>query len=277
MDYDFANILFAGPCNARCPDCIGKQVDSRLNLNNLDLFPLHNLERFVGLIQQHGVRQVVFSGTTTDPQLYRHLPRLLETLRRRLGPQASFSLHTNGRLALRKLADFNRFDRVCISFPSFDPLTYRQMMGVPDPPDLAEIVRRAQVPLKRVLSLKLSCLVDGRNAPEIAAYLERCLELGIPRLVLRKLYGDPRPWSTWIDPIALGFRRVRDYRSNPVYDYRGLEVTLWDFAGTESRSLNLFSSGEISDAYLLAQAAPAAQAGPAGWQVEPVSQSLAAA
>jgi hypothetical protein len=26
MTYDFANLLFSGPCNARCPFCIGQQV-----------------------------------------------------------------------------------------------------------------------------------------------------------------------------------------------------------------------------------------------------------
>jgi len=46
--YDFANILFSSsgsqPCNARCPYCIGRQIDPRLNADNLSLYPPRNLD-----------------------------------------------------------------------------------------------------------------------------------------------------------------------------------------------------------------------------------------
>jgi len=245
MLFDFANLLFAGPCNARCPTCIGRQVDARLSVNNLSLFPPGNLEGFIAMIQEHTIRQVVFSGTTTDPQLYWHEERLLAYLRQRLGPEVEFSLHTNGRLALRKMAVLNQYDRVSISFPSFDPLTYRCMMGLPDPPELEQIVHQAQVPLK------ISCLVTEHNAGEMGFFLKRCRELGIRRIVLRKLYGDQRSWSAWLDPQVLGLKLEGEYRGNPVYDYGGMEVTLWDFERADVRSINLFSSGEISAEYHL--------------------------
>ncbi|MBN1146371.1 MAG: radical SAM protein [Anaerolineales bacterium] len=246
--FDFANILFSGPCNARCPYCIGKQVDPRLKLDNLNLYPPHNLEAFIELVQRHNVRQVVFSGVDTDPQLYRHEARLLARLRRSLGPQIRFSLHTNGRLALRRMAIFNQYDRACISFPSFDPPTYRALMGVPHPPDLVEIVRQARIPVK------VSCLVVERNAPQMAEFLARCQEIGVRRVVLRKLYGEKRPWRALLEMDGLGLVPAGRYRNNPVYDYNGMQVTLWDFLETESASINLFSSGLISEQYLLAQA-----------------------
>lgn len=249
--YDFANILFAGPCNARCPACIGKQVDARLSVNNLDVFPLHNLESFIAMIQEHGIRQVVFTGTTTDPQLYRHEGRLVDYLRQRLGEEVSFSLHTNGRLALGKIEVINLYERVCISFPSFDPFNYRRMMGVAGPPDLEAIIKRARA------AIKISCLVTEDNAHEVGIVLQRCHELGIRRMVFRKLFGDRWPWSSWIDTQSLGLRLVGEYRGNPVYGYDGMEVTLWDFDQTESRSINLFSSGEISSSYHLVKARPA--------------------
>ncbi len=246
--YDFANLLFSGPCNARCPFCIGKQVDPRLNVNNLDVYPPRNLERFIQVIDEHGIRQVVFTGTTTDPQRYRHEARLLAYLRQRLPVETRFSLHTNGRLALRKLDVLNQYDRVCISLPSFNPETYARMMGVQRPPDLPAIVRLATLPVK------VSCVVNQHNAPEIREFLERCGETGIRRVVLRKLYGDTRPWEALIPLETLGLSRQGAYRGNPVYDYQGVEVTLWDFERSESTSINLFSSGLISTAYLLAQA-----------------------
>lgn len=255
--YDFANILFAGPCNLRCPYCIGQQIDPALSQNNLTEFPLRNLERFVALIRAHSITEIVFTGTTTDPQLYRHEARLLAWLRQQLPPPliplspspkrpggfVRYSLHTNGQLALRKMDIFNQYDQVCISFPSFNPDTYQQMMGSPRVPDLAGIVRQAQVPVK------VSCVINEHNIKDLEEFLERCGAMGIKRVVLRQLYGDTRSW-----PILPRLTPVSFYRGNPVYHYHGLEVTYWRFDQTASTSLNLFSNGTISADYLLIKA-----------------------
>lgn len=251
--YDFANILFAGPCNLRCPYCIGRQVNPALNRNNLDEFPLRNLERFVELVRAYEVTELVFTGTTTDPQLYRHEARLLAWLREKLSPPqrgragegVNYSLHTNGQLALRKMEIFNQYDRVCISFPSFKADTYQQLMGSPRVPDLAEIVRQAQVPVK------ISGVINEHNHGELESFLDQCGTIGIKRVVLRQLYGDTRAW-----PLPKGLIPRSIYRGNPVYDYHGVEVTFWRFDQTASTSLNLFSDGTISDRYLLTQAEP---------------------
>ena len=115
--YDFANILFAGPCNLQCPYCIGRQLPASLKRDNLHEFPLKNLGRFVELIRRHHITEVTFTGTTTDPQLYAHETRLLAWLRENLPAEVRFSLHTNGRLALQKMEAFNLYQRVTISFP----------------------------------------------------------------------------------------------------------------------------------------------------------------
>ena len=252
--YDFANILFAGQCNARCYFCIGRQIDPRLNVNNLDEYPPRNLDRFVEMIYAHAIKQIVFTGTATDPQLYRHEARLLAHLRERLPPNTQLALHTNGRLALKKIDVLNQYDRVCISFPTFDPATYFKMMGVRGVPDLAQIVDRAQIPVK------VSCVIDEHNVHELLHFLERCHALGLKRLVLRRLYGDTRAWAvgSGLAPL-LGDRQSRpyvmlgDYHGHPVYDYSGMEVTLWNFDRCDCTSLNLFSDGTISDEYLLAK------------------------
>jgi molybdenum cofactor biosynthesis enzyme MoaA len=250
MSFDFANILFGGPCNLRCPYCIGRQVEPALTHNNLNRFPLRNLARFTDLIKFHRVSQVVFTGTTTDPLLYRHQVRLLIWLREALPPYpltngstqpVCYSLHTNGRLALPQLETFNLYDRVCISFPSFRPDTYARMTGSIHVPDLAEIVRQARAPVK------VSCIITDDNAGEIDEFLERCLDIGIKRLVFRQPYGDTRRSN-----ILAHLPQICTYRRNPVYDYHGLEVTCWNFHQTTSASLNLFSDGTISADYLLA-------------------------
>jgi molybdenum cofactor biosynthesis enzyme MoaA len=240
--YDFANILFAGPCNLRCPYCIGKQVEPALNRDNLDEFPLRNAGAFVTLLRRHHVRQVVLTGTTTDPQLYRYEAQLVQWLRGQL-PQARLSLHTNGQLALEKVDILNLYDRVSLSFPSFDPDTYEKMTGSRRVPDLRAIVRSARVPVK------VSRVIDEHNAGQADAFLACCREIGVRRVVLRQLYGDHRRWD------LLSHRSpVRTYRDNPVYDWDGMEVTWWDFGRTASTSLNLFSDGTISGEYLLAKA-----------------------
>jgi len=240
--YDFANILFAGPCNLRCPYCIGRQLDPALNQNNLNTFPLQNIDRFVYLLQQNNTAEIAFTGTTTDPQLYRHEARLLARLREQL-PQARFSLHTNGQLALRKIDVFNRYNRVSLSLPSFNSDTYRKMTGHQRLPNLPEIMRQAEVPIK------ISCVINNHNANEVAEFLERCHSLGVKRVVFRQLYGDTREWN-----ILQHLPQITTYHNNPVYNYHGIEVTMWNFHQTRSRALNLFSNGLISPHYLLTSA-----------------------
>jgi MoaA/NifB/PqqE/SkfB family radical SAM enzyme len=239
---DFANILFAGPCNRACPFCIGRQMPDAVNVNNLDLFPPRGLERFIEAVNREGIREVVFTGTTTDPQLYRHEARLLDLLRARLHSRARFSVHTNGVRALSRIDVFNRYDRACISFPSFRPGTYEKMMGSRRVPDLAAILRAATIPVK------VSCVVNEHNAAEIGGFLEECRRIGVRRLVVRRLYRETREWD-----ILGGLPVVGHFRGNPVMSHRGMEVTYWDFDESRCRSLNLFADGTLGTSYLLSE------------------------
>jgi MoaA/NifB/PqqE/SkfB family radical SAM enzyme len=234
---DFANVLFGGPCNRRCYYCIGKALPDRVNVNNLDMFPPRGLDAFVEEVNARGIREIVFTATTTDPQMYRYEVELLDLLRSRI-PGARYSVHTNGVLALRKIAAFNHYDRACISLPSFDPDVYEKHMGSRRVPDLAEILRRATIPVK------VSCVVDDHNASTVMEFLERCRVLGVRRVVLRRVFGSTRS-------LAVAAKCVGNYRGNPVYDYRGVEVTCWDFDATASTSLNLFADGSLGSEYLL--------------------------
>jgi pyruvate-formate lyase-activating enzyme len=244
--YDFANILFSGRCNARCCFCIGNQVDPSLNQANLRQFPPANLDLFIAQIWENQVRRVVLTGTNTDPQLYAFEAELLEQLRERLAPGTKISLHTNARLTLRKMELLNQYDGATLSIPSFDPATYLRLMGVPHPPDLEQILTHARVPIK------VSCLVHPYNASEMESFLRKCIEKGVKRVVLRKPYGEPRPWERLIRLEKMGWKIQGDYRGNAVYRMEDLEITLWDFEQARCSSLNLFSSGHISGDYLLA-------------------------
>ena len=258
--YDFANVLFGGPCNQRCTGCIGHLLDPRLSDDNLHEYPLRNQELFASLLHEHGIRQVVFTGTTTDPQLYDHEVRLIDWMRRQV-PGVQISLHTNGQLAMARMEILNRYDRVTISLPSFDRATCARMTGTRHMPDLAGILKSAHIPVK------VSCLVTGENAHQIGDFLARCRDMGVRRVVIRRQYVVPSQGQRRTEPLLrtrrrlkpsiqtrmrmAGCRPVAVYRGNPVYEYGGMEVTYWDFAQSTSTSLNLFSDGTISAEYLM--------------------------
>ncbi|OFW05830.1 MAG: hypothetical protein A3H96_15500 [Acidobacteria bacterium RIFCSPLOWO2_02_FULL_67_36] len=238
--YDFANILFAGPCNRACPWCIGRLLPDRVNVSNLNEYPLRGLEGFVETVNRWRIPQVTLTGTVSDPQLYAHEARLLELLRERLHPCARLALHTNGVLALRRIDIFNRYDRACISFPSFNPATYARLTGSTHVPDLAAILRRATIPVK------VSAVINEHNAGEVDEFVARCHEAGVRRLVFRTLYGDERRWS-----ILPAYPVVKWFKGNAVLDYHGMEVTRWDFDRAECRSINLFADGTLGTSYLI--------------------------
>ena len=240
--YDFANLLFAGPCNRRCPFCIGKQVPAWANRPNLDVFPPRGIEAFVAAVNQHRIPAIVFTGTTSDPQLYRHEGELLAYLRARLHPAARFAVHTNGAHTLDRLAIFNRYDSASLSLPTLDPDIYRKMMGSRDVPDLPTILEAARIPIK------ISAVVSEHNLRDLRSFMERCRALGVRRFVVRRLFGDPRRW-----PVLPELAPVRFHRNNPVYDLGGMEVTVWNFDQASSRSINLFADGTLGSEYLLTE------------------------
>lgn len=237
--WDFANILFSGPCNRFCPFCIGKDVAPELNQNNLDLFPPRNFRNFLAEVRRLGIREIIFTGTTTDPHLYRHEAQLIAMVRQEL-PEAKISIHTNGVLTLRKINEFNRYDRATISFPAFDADIYRKIMGVSAVPDLRQILQVSTIPVK------ISAVITEHNANALDGFIELLAELGIRRVALRQLAGDTRRWQV-LEALEPG----HFYRGNPVYSWHGVEVTHWNFDSTESRSINLFSDGTIGETYLL--------------------------
>jgi len=240
--YDFANILFGGKCNMRCPFCIGRQIEPALTVDNLQQYPLKNFEAFLAAIHQCHISEITFTGTCTDPQLYRFEGQLMECLRREI-PDVRISLHTNGLLALKKMDLINQYDRVTVSFSSFDPAIHQKITGVPKMANLSEILRRAIVPVK------ISAIINQHTIKQVPVFLKQCAALGVRRVALRHLFGQ-KPTGNLLSEN----RPVRYYRNNPVYHVDGMEVTIWNFTRTTTRALNLFSDGTISGAYLLAAA-----------------------
>ena len=241
--FEFGNILFSGPCNQKCPFCIGHQLLK--TPNNLRQEKLENLDSFISLIQESKTSKIILTGTSTDPQLYKYEEKLLDRLRSHL-PGAHISLHTNGLLAIPKMKTFRLYDSCTISINSFDPKTYSKLHGVKQMPNLKKILEQAPN-----LPVKLSCVLTEDNVHQVEEYLQIAKDLGIKRIALRHIYDDARRW-----PIQAFQNRtpIKYHQSNPVYDFDGLQVTHWIFDNTSGRSLNLFSDGTLSAEYLLTKA-----------------------
>ena len=241
--YEFGNILFSGPCNQKCPFCIGHQLLK--TPNNLRKENLENLNEFISAMKDSKTSKIILTGTRTDPQLYKYEESLLNQLRSNL-PNIHISLHTNGLLAIPKMKTFRMYDSCTISINSFQPRTYSKLHGVKQMPNLKDILKQApNVPIK------LSCVLTEDNIHQVGEYLQIAKDLGIKRIALRHLYGDERRW-----PIEAFQNKtpIKYHQSNPVYDFDGLQVTHWIFDKTSGRSLNLFSDGTLSDEYLLTKA-----------------------
>jgi len=137
-------------------------------------------------------------------------------------------------------------------------------MGSPRVPDLLAILRAATIPVK------VSCVVNEHNAPEMDSFLAECHRIGVRRLVVRRLYRETRQWG-----ILRGLPVVGQFRGNPVLRYgeppEGMEVTYWDFDESRCRSINLFADGTLGTSYRLTETPelPGARSLPGAWPRRP--------
>lgn len=245
--HKFANILFAGKCNAFCPDCIGKQIRQWLNTNNLSKWPLENIDRFIDILNQEEIKEVSLTWTITDPLLYKYQIELIECLRSSID-SVKLSLHTNGRLIQKSPNIFNQYDRAAISIPSFKEDIYSILMGTWHIPNIEYIHTISHIPIK------ISTLITDLNRREIPEFIDQCYQKGVQRLVLRKVFWEKRTLDQMIDLDKIDLIYENKFMNNSVYNYKWMEVTLREFETTENIAYNLFADGTISDQYLLNKA-----------------------
>ncbi len=248
--FDFANILFSWNCNAKCPYCIWQKLDT-LYASNLSTFPLKNFDLFIEQIKQHNIPEVIFTWTTTDPLLYKYQNEVLDIIDNEV-PNIIKSIHTNGFLIPRKITEFNRYSKATLSIPSFSKEIFEIMMGTRQSvPDIIHISNLTDIPLK------ISRIVDINNnhIKETESFINTLSKARTKRVAFRKLFWDLSSWNSTIEQLeSIWAKHVWEYRDNPIYKVGNLEITLWSFDNTESKSINLFSNGAITDTYLLSEA-----------------------
>jgi len=195
-------------------------------------------------MKETNTNKVIFTGTRTDPQIYKYEGDLITLLREQIAnPELHISLHTNGMFAPVKIGIFNRYDSCTISLNSFNPTTYQKLHGVKVMPDLEYITQNSNIPIK------LSCVVTEDNYAEVNDYIQRTKNLGIKRIAFRYVFGTAHRWD-----LFPHLTPTHHHLSNPVYNIDGVQVTHWIFDNTSGKSINLFSDGTISEEYLLVKA-----------------------
>lgn len=235
--YNYASILFTGACNANCPSCIGKRKEFEPYGDNLSTHPLPGIDAFLKELKWAGVGYISLSGIRADPQQYVCEKELVDLLHSEI-PGVIISLHTNGILALRKMMQFRSYDRVTLSFPSFNKDIYKKMVGVPQI-DIKRIVRGCGLPIK------LSMLLTEENKNDIDTYISNAKKLGVRRIVIRRLLGESERIK-----VFPGIEPKKYVYDNPVYDVNGVEVTIWDYAKSTVNALFLFPDGSVRGSFL---------------------------
>jgi molybdenum cofactor biosynthesis enzyme MoaA len=239
--YDYANILFTGKCNLRCYECIGKNQSLEGLPRNTDLFPLKNIDELINKVNQYNIKDLAFTGSNVDPQLYLYEEKLINYIRERLRVKSNLSLHTNGLLALQKIKIFNQYDKASISLPSFNIETYEKVTLSKRMPDIKGILRESNIPIK------LSMLITPFNVNEIEEYISKAREVDVKRIVIRKLKGRDKEFPIEKMHPFTGKEKRGEIFGWPIYDFGGIEVTICGFDNSNAKGLFLFSDGRLED------------------------------
>lgn len=232
----FGNIHLSGPCNRACYFCIGQHMMALDALNNLDTWPMPGWDDFVSECDTRGVREVYLTGSNTDPALYRHAPRLIESVR-------TFADRVGVRINGAHVMDwFGLLDQISVSVTSFDSDLYRLTMGRGAPPSIQALWTVA--PDADIWANVVLCPETVRTG-DVIRTLARLRDEGVTKANLREPYGQPHVG----DPLAEWGHQTGRLYGNPQYDFHGLEVTYWDVHYTAVSSVNLYASGRVSTDY----------------------------
>lgn len=207
-------------------------------LNNLDTFPLLNLQEFIDKCLARGIKEINLTGSNTDPLLYKFHGELCAELRSKI-PDVKLGIRTNGVLALTRQKEWRLYDKASISITSFDPAIYKATMGQGMPPCVFHILK-----IKPEMPIKVNVVLCPETiSGDVFRTLDILKDIGVTRVNLREPYGQPHlgcPISHSSSVNHLGM---------PVYDWREMEVTYWDVHYVEVESVNLYANGVVSETY----------------------------
>lgn len=239
----FGNIHLSGPCNAQCYFCIGQHMMALDKFNNLDVWPLQNLSKFIDSCNNRSIGEINLTGTNTDPLLYKHIDELHRELSYNINSDFVFGIRTNGIAAIRNRSLLTPFDKISFSIPSFNPRIYEKIMGVKYDEKLRDLTEEYSPKVNVVLCPET---VEGHRSADLWNTIYELSSMGIKKINLREPYGQPRIGY----PMEKIFHGVKkNLFGMPVYQIKDTEVTYWDVHYVEVESVNLYANGIVSETY----------------------------
>lgn len=209
--------------------------------NNLNTYPLKNIDLFIAQCLERGVAEVNVTGTNTDSLLYKHTSALTSYLRSKL-PGVVLGARTNGAAHLENLSFY---DKASVTVCSFDPVIYIKMMGKGSPAHLRVI--KWDNPY---LDLKVNVVLGPENIGEdLMNTLSILHKMGIKRVNVREPYGQPNVG----DPLTNKLPLLEKTFGMSTYlmkdEFHSMKVTYWDVHYVEVESVNLYANGNVSMDY----------------------------
>ncbi len=235
----FGNIHLSGPCNRSCYFCIGQHMMALDGLNNLDRFPLDNINGFVDLCILRNISDVYLTGTNTEPMLYKHHRLLVNFLRERI-PNVKLGIRSNGIAVPKNLDIWKLYDKASVTICSINPEINMAMMGGA-PADIKSIQD-----VSGDMDIKVNIVLGPENRSDVLDTLHYLAKSGVRRVNLREPYGQPHVG----DPLnEKGLPKTADVYGMPTYCIDGMDATYWDVHYVEVDSVNLYANGRLSELY----------------------------
>jgi len=212
--------------------------------NNLDVWPLTNIDKFVEQCNTKGIKEVNLTGSNTDPLLYKHLEELTKYLRERI-PGVMLGVRTNG---VGDIDLLKYFDKGSMSITSFNDKIYKNTMGQGHPPiDNLKRLLLSEYPIANNLKINVVLCPELLQLPnrDLDNTVLELFKLGkIKKINVRQPYGQPHIDNPFSD---LSIHKI--VYGNPCYLIYDMEVTVWDVHYTEVESINLYANGIVSITY----------------------------
>ena len=242
----FANIHLSGNCNRSCYFCIGQHMMELDSENNLDKWPLTNIDKFVEKCNERNVKDIFVTGTNTDPMLYEHHNELTKYLRNNI-QDCKIGIRTNAAVFETVRNRLYLYDNGSITICSTNTDVYRRMMGSGYPPHISHIVSVCKESYMWKEPPKVNIVLGPENIEnnDFLLTIGVCERAGIKRINLREPYGQP----TIGNPLEGNHCRVDDVHGMPTYSFGNCLVTYWDVHYCECESVNIYANGRISEDY----------------------------
>jgi hypothetical protein len=222
--------------------------------NHLNVLPseLSNLDEYLDLLENDGIRKVYVTGQNCDSLQYKCLDELITILHDR---GFGVGLRTNGYLALQKMDTINRCElSTGYTINSLIPAVNRRIMGRQEIPDWDSI-------LKATLHPRVQIVVNLMNSVEflkIVSFVARYPN--VKYIQARRISTDTRQDLLYQDVIEYEkvYEHVKTnypfkgcYYLAEIYEMEGKDVCFWRTVQTSVNSYNYFSDGTISKEYFI--------------------------